>query len=385
MANVIINDTHLTNIADAIREKTGTSDTYKPGEMATAIQAIEAGSGGGEGIPEEALCITGNCDNRFAYGGWDWFIERFGNQITTKDITNLDHMFFTSSKITSIPFILKGKTGVGVSCDNTFAQCHSLISEIKFENISFSKLNNVFGACYKLNKITFENCDFSKIQTGANTLHSGATMFQNCYSLRSIPESVLKEIYNLKLTSKYYIIFMGGFRYCYTLDEIRGLSPQTGALTSNCFDTTFSKCNRLKDFIFDTQDGGIPFVVNWTKQTIDFSEYIGYGQYRTDILNYNSGITADKEVIDDATYQALKNDPDWFTCDIKYSRYNHDSAVNTINSLPDASAYLAAKGGTNTIKFKGASGELTDGGAINTLTDEEIAVAVAKGWTVSLV
>ena len=100
---------------------------------------------------------------------------------------------------------------------------------------------------------------------------------------------------------------------------------------------------------------------------------------------YNSGITADKQVVDDATYQALKNDPDWFTIDVNYSRYNHDSAVNTINSLPDTSAYLAANSGTNTIKFKGESGKLTDGGAINTLTETEIAVATAKGWTVSFV
>lgn len=67
------------------------------------------------------------------------------------------------------------------------------------------------------------------------------------------------------------------------------------------------------------------------------------------------------------------------------SVYNHDSAVETINSLPDTSAYLASAGGTNTIKFKGDSGSATDGGAINTLTEEEIAVATAKGWTVTLV
>jgi hypothetical protein len=65
---------------------------------------------------------------------------------------------------------------------------------------------------------------------------------------------------------------------------------------------------------------------------------------------------------------------------IEYSRYNHDSAVETINSLPDVSA-----GSGNTIKFEGAAGSLTDGGAINTLTEEEIAVATAKGWTVTLV
>jgi hypothetical protein len=76
----------------------------------------------------------------------------------------------------------------------------------------------------------------------------------------------------------------------------------------------------------------------------------------------------------------LKNDPDWYSSKVEYSRYNHDSAVNTINSLPDTSAY-----GTNTIKFKGAAGSATDGGAINTLTEEEIAVAAVKGWTVTFV
>ena len=118
-------------------------------------------------------------------------------------------------------------------------------------------------------------------------------------------------------------------------------------------------------------------------QVISLEEYINtYGE----IIGKKPNIKyVDKEVTDDATYQALKNDPDWFTCKVEYNRYNHDSAVETINSLPDTSAYLAANGGTNIIKFKGAAGSATDGGAINTLTEAEIAVAAAKGWTVSLV
>ena len=137
--------------------------------------------------------------------------------------------------------------------------------------------------------------------------------------------------------------------------------------------------------IFETQADGTPYTVNWKAQTIDLSNYVGYANSLNNITDHNSGITADKQVTDDVTYQALKNDPDWFTIDIAYSRYNHDSAVATINSLPDTSAYLATAGGTNTIKFNGASGSATDGGAINTLTEEEIAVATAKGWTVTLV
>lgn len=56
MANVIINDTNLTNIANAIRGKNGTTTTYKPSEMAAAITAISGGGGGGgSDVPAEAL------------------------------------------------------------------------------------------------------------------------------------------------------------------------------------------------------------------------------------------------------------------------------------------------------------------------------------------
>ena len=81
----------------------------------------------------------------------------------------------------------------------------------------------------------------------------------------------------------------------------------------------------------------------------------------------------------------MKDDPDWYTVKTQYSRYNHDSAVATINSLPDTSAYLTANGGTNTIKFENYNGNATDGGGIDALTEEEIAVAAAKGWTISFV
>ena len=124
----------------------------------------------------------------------------------------------------------------------------------------------------------------------------------------------------------------------------------------------------------------------WKSQTINLYDCIGYlGSYESNVLNYNSGITADKKIDDDATYQALKDDPDAYTSRMAYSRYNRDSAVATINTLPDTSAFLAQKGGTNTIKFQGGAGSKTDGGAINTMTEEEIAVATAKGWTVSFV
>lgn len=48
MANVLVNDTSLTAIGNAIREKNGETTLYKPAEMATAIQALSTGGSGGE-------------------------------------------------------------------------------------------------------------------------------------------------------------------------------------------------------------------------------------------------------------------------------------------------------------------------------------------------
>ena len=209
-------------------------------------------------------------------------------------------------------------------------------------------------------------------------------MFNSCYSLRSAPLNLIKS--GNPYAYYGYSYYSYGFGNCYALDELINLPiPYTKAKwSSNAFRDTFYYCSRLKNATFALNDG-VPYTVTWKSQVINLSSYIGYTDYKNNILNYNSGITADKEVKDDASYQLLKNDPDWFATKKEYSRYNHDSAVNTINSLPDTSAYLAEKGGTNTIKFLGQAGASTDGGAINTLTEEEIAVAAAKGWTVSLV
>lgn len=77
----------------------------------------------------------------------------------------------------------------------------------------------------------------------------------------------------------------------------------------------------------------------------------------------------------DVPVQLLQQD--WRIC-----VYGYDSAVRTINSLPDLSGNTGA---ANTIIFKGEAGSRTDGGAINTMTEEEIAVATAKGWVISFV
>jgi hypothetical protein len=153
------------------------------------------------------------------------------------------------------------------------------------------------------------------------------------------------------------------------------------------FSNTLENCHRLKEVIFATQEDGTPYTVNWKNQVIDLSEEVGYENHTGAYFkttHYNAGIspTPLTRVGSATDYQELKNHPDWWTGDGSYGRYNRTSAVNTINSLPDTSAYLASAGGTNTIKFD-RTGSNTDGGNIYDLTEAEIAVAAAKGWTIT--
>lgn len=401
MAKVFIEESTLTAIGDSIREKTGKTELIDPALMSAEIKSIEAG--GGPDIPEEAFVLSGSLQNRFCNGNWDWFVELYGNKMTTTDVSTMSYAF-NLSNLRVIPFDINLKSAA--SLGNAFGNMHNLevcprlrgtlALEGRYNDPSNVNFESIITDAYRLRDVSdlVEDSllDFFKEYkcTSSYSMPKPIT-FSGNYSLRSVPSWWYKFRFNKESTafpySGYTIYYRTAYQ-CYALDELKNVPVWTclAAPTSNMFSYTVGSCGRLKDFTFET-DNGQPIEANWKAQVLDMSDNAGHFITMSASVTYlyNSGITKDKEVTDDATYQALKNDPDWFTGNADYSRYNHDSAVNTINSLPDTSAYLATAGGTNTIKFKGVAGSKTDGGAINTLTAEEIAVAAAKGWTVTLV
>ena len=411
----------LSAIGVAIRAKTGKTDLLTLDQMPTEIASITSGGGDPvinplevtangtytatdcdgyspitvnvpqDGAPTDAdLTFGGDCQYRFASSGWDWFINKYGNRITTENITSANFMF-NWSNVSIIPFDINFSQDVSDnSTSKMFSSCSNLTSIPKLNNCKPGSTDGCFSSCMRLRYLPDDIAtwfDWSYL----DSLTSGwsgnrSSLFYNCCSLRSIPMDFLA--HGNPVASYNSSIYNNGFYNCYALDEILNLpNPHYNATwTKNAFSFTFDFCSRLKNLTFALNpETNAPYVVRWKNQTINLHNTIGYCSSNGDIFGYNAGITSNKEVTDDATYQALKDDPDWFTTNIAYSRYNHNSAVATINSLPDTSAYITANGGTNTIQFLGNSGSLTDGGAINTLTAEEIAVATAKGWTVSLV
>ena len=91
MAIKVIDDKYLVDIADAIREKSGTTDTYTPAEMAGAITNLP--SGGGSGGEMKPIVLTGNCSYACSGAIATNYLKNYGNTVSTNKITNASNMF----------------------------------------------------------------------------------------------------------------------------------------------------------------------------------------------------------------------------------------------------------------------------------------------------
>ena len=368
MGKVLINDTTLVAIGNAIRTKGETTESLKPSQMPNAIMNLSTGIP----LPFE---VTGDCYYRFSSIGWNDFISNY--EITTKDITTIRSMFSSNKTIQRVPFEINTGSSWDGYADYVFNYCESLIEVPKINTtVPVKYFGKMFYNCHNLRKLPDDFVSWFDLSNLSNGPYY--EMFSNCYSLRNIPV----EIFDTPITlDNYNSTYFDYLNYLYAIDELTNLPLHCDSETTYGRVIGGSFChstNRLKNLTFEPNK-----TINYSSMWyINLTNYVGYAQSEGNILNYNSGCSAETRIIDDETYNRLKDHPDAWTTDIAYSRYNHDSAVATINSLP-----TLIKSGTDSksnINFKGASGSATDGGAIDNLTEEEIAVATAKGWTVSI-
>lgn len=373
MSNTVI------NIKDNGTTTLATSGKYCDRNIDVVVEVAGGGGGGGGFELPTELTVDGQY---WDYSGaWDWYIQAVPSAnltFTGKDMRNafqycnladLSHIHITA------PYADANKNYMFNGCSNLTALP---VIDWKYSGALFNAdyIGYMFAGCASLREIP---ADFFKMtdENGNKTdefcfsgVHGNGTYtFSGCYSLRKLPDLPKTWYFNNQT---------GVFSQCYVLDELTNIPVNTYTLTSNKFSAFVKECCHTKNITFAVKDDGTPFKVQWKGQLLELNG-VGYGGGHN-FTGYNSGLITKYVVYDAASYHANKNTDDWWTTSASYSRYNHDSAVATINSLPDTSAY-----GTNTIKFTGDAGSATDGGAINTLTEAEIAVATAKGWTVTLV
>lgn len=244
---------------------------------------------------------------------------------------------------TTIPFAINYSSGQNTYV-STFQKCYALtaLPTINFNNASASSLqyfNLYFKGCWAITTIpngTFSTYDFTAMNNA--TVVVGQYMFGDCHSLTHIDSGLLPNLYCKRASNG---VWRGLFENCWALTDILdlGLFHPNFTSSNNMFDSTFSNCKSLSRLTFAANGAAR----NYSNQIIDLTTYVGY------------------------------------TSDVADSVYNHTSAVETINSLPDCSAVSSPSSPTNQIKFKAGSGANTVGGSISDLTAAEIEVATNKG------
>lgn len=186
MAIVTIDDTNLTNIANAIRSKNGTNNTYKPSEMASAIESIETGI---EPIGEIEITENGTYDvTEYASakvevassGGSDEIEALLNRTITSYSSDTLtsvgSNAFQGCSKLTTVS--LPNATSLGLS---SFNACTSLVS-IEVPKVTSTSTQTFYG-CSAL-----ETLNLPSVKT------TGAQSVRNCKKLARVDLGVCTSI-----------------------------------------------------------------------------------------------------------------------------------------------------------------------------------------------
>ena len=152
MAKVLVTDTYLTNIGNAIREKNGETTAYKPSEMAAAIQAI---SGGGDQpqlnaptikITEDTLTITANKNNGNFVTGYNVYVNPGTGYVMYRTVTTLINDM-TQYQIPQGDYSIK-VTAVG---ENFIESDYS--NELNYTNV-FYTVTNMLTNCTSNNSTT---------------------------------------------------------------------------------------------------------------------------------------------------------------------------------------------------------------------------------------
>ena len=366
MANVLVEENSLTEIATAIRNKNKETTTYKPNEMANAISNIETGGGGI--TPEGTKEITEN-------GLYDVTNYASANvnvptsepsKLGTKTITengtynassdNLDGYSSVSVNVASsggsdnfeaeytgtetnssyfLKLILKKipptSTPRLLSAYQMFYECKNLVEIGYFNTSNVTNMQSMFQYCEKLPSIPL-------IDTGKAT--NVSQMFMGCSKLKTIPQL------NIGKTTTVENMFYN----CKSLLEVPTLNTQNATTMRNFFYscTELQKIGTYKaDKVTDVRN---MFTACQNLHTMGGFQNLGSAFLTSRAANYS--------------YYKLDLSP----C----VSLTHESLMNVINNLYD----IATKGCKTQDLVLGSYN-------LSKLTEDEIAIATTKGWTVS--
>lgn len=186
----------LTDVADAIREKTGDSDPITAEDFDTEIESIE--TGGGKYKPKY-ISFQG-------YTGSDLTYET--QNLDTSLITTMSYMFFNCGSLTTL-------------------------DTSGFDTSSVTTMQNMFGSCARLTSANFDNFNLT------NVVHIGGFL-QGCTRLTSVS---MKPTNNKPTTT---ITLTAMFSGCSSLTSVDIRLDLTGS-NNDVYTEMFDGCTSLQE------------------------------------------------------------------------------------------------------------------------------------------
>lgn len=183
---VVVLDDTMTDIADAIRGKNGSSDTYKPSEMPAAITAIPSGGGGEIGIKRE---VSENGVYQAPSESFSFVLPSDAKSIAPYALA---YAFYNATGLASVDMSSVTSITGSSSLTSAFQGCTSLqsvnLSSLKLITGSYA-FSNAFKGCTSLNSV-----DFTSLEEISSAPFSGA--FNGCTALSSLSFPSLSNLTN---------------------------------------------------------------------------------------------------------------------------------------------------------------------------------------------
>ena len=314
----------LTDVASAIREKKGTTDTILASNFDTEIASIESGVDINEYLSDT---IT---KGDSSLGGWTKTIIKLRSPLTIEG-TDATYMFYRCL-LNELPQI---DTSSVTNMSNMFSGCINLATIPQLDTSSVTNMSNMFYGCGSLTIIP---------QLDTSSVTNMSDMFCNCTSLATIPQIDTSSVINMN----------NMFSNCIHLTTI----PQLNTSNVTNMSYMFSDCARLATI--PQLDGekltSVAYTFNNCKSLENFNGIINLGQayLTTQSANYSN-------------YRLVL---------LSSTKLTEQSIINILNNLYD----IKTKG-CNTQQVILGSDNLAK------LTSEEgqtaLTNATAKGWTIS--
>lgn len=374
-----------------------TADTVSPSTLALGITAHDksgeliTGTMESGGINEEDLKFSGGLSYFDDDGRLDNLIEHNFDKIkigwvendgTKHGVLSFDHGFSDSSLSRFPPIIIYGAQYT--SLESAFSGCKNLTELPIFSTTPYTgaigNIRFMFSECYSITQIPSGYLSNQAIALNQYVSDTFSGVFWDCFKLEEMNDGSFLQ---------YGKDYSNMFNTCCSLRKLEGIVLNNNrTMSSDEFISTFDNCAMLSSLVFNS-----PGDYKMKNQEIDLTT-CGYstdkdGKYKSKHSTYTFQLPFVKKVFNETSYERLKNTADWWTADVAYSKYDRQSAIATMNSLPDTRKYidtLTGYGNENIIKFKkGAGSAKGDLYNMSNLTDEEKDIAFSKGWTVELI